>query len=227
MGRVIFSGLNECYTLFVTWGHFDPKHFAIKIGNVCNNIAWLSCPKVSSKLPAEARGQVMGANHGGEGVGAGVCPPNLAQSKKNVQNHTKIEKFVIRIPQSRHLFRISIQGMLTEPRDDTKSWFQPITSRGSGEHFELYTTCEYPEERHDSKSPPRSCKRFSSKLEGVYTPRGSRCTMPQNWPVTCGHGSGTPLQKLGDWKGVQMRIRWISADQTEKWGYLCTSLICS
>ena len=25
--------------------------------------------------------------------------------------------------------------------------------------------------------------------------------MPQTGPVTCGHGSDTPLQKLGDWKG--------------------------
>ena len=40
----------------------------------------------------------MGANHGGDGVEAGVCPPNLAQSRKNVQDHTKIKKFVIRAP---------------------------------------------------------------------------------------------------------------------------------
>ena len=30
----------------------------------------------------------MGSNHGGEGVGAGVCPPNLVHTGKNVQNHT-------------------------------------------------------------------------------------------------------------------------------------------
>ena len=43
-----FFGLNECYTLFVTWDHFDPKHFAVKIGNVCNNIALL---ELSQKYP--------------------------------------------------------------------------------------------------------------------------------------------------------------------------------
>ena len=48
MGRVAFFGSNECYTLFVTWDHFDPKHFAVKIGNVCNNIALL---ELSQKYP--------------------------------------------------------------------------------------------------------------------------------------------------------------------------------
>ena len=56
----------------------------------------------------------MGANHGGEGVGAGVCPPNLAQSKKNVQNHTKIEKFVIRTLNQAFIQAFD-PGVLAEP----------------------------------------------------------------------------------------------------------------
>ena len=42
--------MNAIY-LFVTWGHFDPKHFTTKIGNVCNNIALLELSQSIPKLP--------------------------------------------------------------------------------------------------------------------------------------------------------------------------------
>ena len=41
----------------------------------------------------------------------------------------------------------------------------------------------------------------------------------------CGYGSGTPPRKLSDRKGVQMKVIWKSADQTEKQG-ICLHVAC-
>ena len=55
-------------------------------------------------------------------------------------NHVGREGESISLPKL-DLNRITIQGVLAEPMGSvTKNRFQPITSRGYGEHWELYAT---------------------------------------------------------------------------------------
>ena len=56
----------------------------------------------------------------------------------------------------------------------------------------------------------------------MYTPIGSKWTMPITWPVI---GQTPHLRNWVIRKGVQMRVRWRSVDQTVKWGHVCTSLV--
>ena len=130
-----------------------------------------------------------------------VQMPNHVENKNYyyyyVQYNTKIEKFVILTPNPGFRYK----GCWLNPGGVTKSWSQPITSRGSEEHFELYTTWMTWQSESPPGAFPNHVRGCSSKFWGVYSPRDSRWTIPQTWPVTCEHGSDTPLQKLDDWKG--------------------------
>ena len=166
--------------------------------------------------------QAMDANH--EWGGYLSPPPNLAQTKKNIRNRSRTEKFVICL-QTRHLSIISIQGVLAELRG-----FHQISIPAHHSYIfglwrtKLYTKWEYTDKLHGKADHPilgvpRSCQRCPSK-RGVVEYIPQECLgeqlMPITWPVTCRYGSGTPLQKLNDCKGVQMRVRWRSECQTEK-----------
>ena len=170
---VTFSSSNECYTLFVTTGVIWTPNISQWIVEMFATVLhYLSCPEV---FPQNARlrwGSAVSANQGGEGVGLGD------QTRKNVQNYSKIEKFVICTPKPGIYPGFQYRGCWLNPSGVTKSRSQPITSRGSWEHFELYTTWEYNMRIYQwmtwqSKSPLRdvllSCERvFVKTRRGIY-----------------------------------------------------------
>ena len=91
--------------------------------------------------PPRNEDRAMSANH--VGVRA-YLSPNLAQTWKNGEKYNYLEKFGIQIPKQ-GFFQDSNSGGVgwTNGGVSPNIWFQPIISRGYGEHWELYATWEY------------------------------------------------------------------------------------
>ena len=90
--------------------------------------------------PPRNKDSAMGANH----VEVGAYPsPSLAQTWKNDKNYNYFKKFVIRISKQDLFQNLNSGGVAWTNGGITKYQFQPITSRGYGEHWELYATWEY------------------------------------------------------------------------------------
>ena len=174
----------------------------------------------------------MGANH----ARVGAYPsPNLAETWKNSKNYNCIEKFVIRIPKQ-GLFQDSNSGGVGWIYGGvTKNWFQPVTSRGYVEHWELYATREYIYElihgmakqvTHPFWAFPDLSEDRWARREGIPLWEARWNTL-QTWPGTCKHGSGSPTaanqpDKNGETSNSRALIKqslvgWLEIRQMDGW----------